>query len=298
MARKFEIEVGEPSEGRAAGGRKRKKIFWGIVLIAGAVAMLLSKLGLFSGVGFWRIVFSALLAAFFLNGILRRSFGQILFSLAFLVILNDQLLHLEAITPWPVLLAALVMTAGLKMLFPGFQRGGRGHHWDLSWSPSKLPPKEARAEGTVSYDITFGNTVKYVMGEMTDVYLKSNFGEMEVFLTEAQLKEGTGRIHMSISFGSIQLYVPADWLVVMDLDTAFGGVEQDGKNHPSGENTLYLDGETAFGGLTIHYVGREERADEGQGTRTNAADAEEKELPMFSSVRDYRRKPAQETREK
>ena len=41
-----------------------------------------------------------------------------LFSLAFLIIVNDELLGLEAITPWPVLGAALLGSLGLNLLFP------------------------------------------------------------------------------------------------------------------------------------------------------------------------------------
>ena len=83
------------------GRRKTRNIFWGILFLLGALALLLGKLG------------------FLINGILRRSFGGILFSLAMLIIINDELLHMEAITPWPVLGAALLGTIGLHFLFPG-----------------------------------------------------------------------------------------------------------------------------------------------------------------------------------
>ena len=40
-----------------------------------------------------------------------------LFSLAFAAILFDEALGIEAITPWPVLGAALLGTIGLNMIF-------------------------------------------------------------------------------------------------------------------------------------------------------------------------------------
>ena len=101
------------------GRRKTRNIFWGILFLLGALALLLGKLGYLNGMGFWSVFISVILAGFLINGILRRSFGGILFSLAMLIIINDELLHMEAIAPWPVLGAALLGTIGLHFLFPG-----------------------------------------------------------------------------------------------------------------------------------------------------------------------------------
>ena len=101
------------------GRRKTRNIFWGILFLLGALALLLGKLGYLNGMGFWSVFISVILAGCLINGILRRSFGGILFSLAMLIIINDELLHMEAITPWPVLGAALLGTIGLHFLFPG-----------------------------------------------------------------------------------------------------------------------------------------------------------------------------------
>lgn len=66
--------------------KSRRKLFWGIVLVTGAVAMLMNRLGYLGGVGFWQMVFTVILAAVFLNGILRRSFSQMMLSVAVFVI--------------------------------------------------------------------------------------------------------------------------------------------------------------------------------------------------------------------
>lgn len=265
MALQREFEVKKDQNDEAGGGtkrRKRKEVFWGIVLIAGAVVMLLNRLGLFEGMrlfegmSFWQMLLSVLLAAVFLNGIVKKSFGQILFSAAFLIILNDRLLHLEAITPWPVLLAALVMTIGLKLLFPKF----RGRlKLNVDWSTSKLPSRAEWAEEAVSYDNFFGSAVKYPSGEITEVYLKNGFGEMKVYFNDCLLKNGTGRVCFGSSFGSLELFVPADWQLVLNVDTAFGEVAEAGRKEPFEGNTLYIDGEVAFGELTVNYVARGNR---------------------------------------
>lgn len=79
--------------------RQHKKIFWGILFLLGAAALLIGGLGHLEGFSFWTILFSIALLGCLVDGILDRSFGQILFSLAIFIIINDDFLHLEAITP-------------------------------------------------------------------------------------------------------------------------------------------------------------------------------------------------------
>lgn len=120
----IEVSIGQDGEKKKMGKRGRK-IFWGMVLVFGTIALLANKLGYLGGIGFWSIAISIVLAAIFIDGMIKRSFGEMLFSIAFFIIANDEMLGLEAITPWPVLLAACALTIGLKMLFPRF---GKRHH--------------------------------------------------------------------------------------------------------------------------------------------------------------------------
>lgn len=58
---------------------KKKNVFWGLLFILGALAVLVSKLGVFEGVGFWSVLFSIGLIGILINGIIHRSWGTILF---------------------------------------------------------------------------------------------------------------------------------------------------------------------------------------------------------------------------
>lgn len=226
----------------------------GIILVLGAVALLAKKLGFFSfseSIGFWQAALSVVLAVFFMDGIFKRSFGEMMFALAFLIIVNDELLHMEAITPWTVLLAAAAITVGLNMLFPKF---GKHHAAHIGGSSANTVNQENRDGDTVSYETKFGSTVKYITGEVTTVNISSSFGAMEVYFNDAVLKNGTVNVHVEVSFGSMVLYVPAGWRVLMNVDTAFGAGEETGRCDPAGENVLYVDGGVFFGGLEIQYI--------------------------------------------
>ena len=239
MKGKFEFKV-----------NKGANVFWGIVFLLGAAAFLVSKLGILEGIGFWSILFTIGLTGIFINGLVKRSFGQMLFSLAFLVIVNDEFLKLEAITPWPVLGAALLGTIGLNLLFPRFNRRK---------SFKLIAGGEHRVGDTVSgdgvyYENAFGSAVKYVVGEISQVRVDNAFGTMEVYFTDAVLKGHTARVYVDSAFGKVTLYVPRGWKVVDNVTRAFGPVCSNYENDSQGENTLYISGDIAFGALMIHSV--------------------------------------------
>ena len=246
----FEVSIGQ--NGKKKKMRKRgRKIFWGMVLVFGTIALLANKLGYLGGIGFWSIAISIVLAAIFIDGIIKRSFGEMLFSIAFFIIVNDEMLGLEAITPWPVLLAACALTIGLKMLFPCF---GKKNHILINGKIAKKISSENREGSNVYYENTFGSTVKYITGEVSEVYMENSFGSIEVYFNDAVLVNNTARIHVESSFGGVELYVPKDWKVMMNVDTSFGGADEAGHCNTNGENILYVEGEVSFGGLEINYI--------------------------------------------
>lgn len=238
-------------------GRGAKSVFWGVLLLLGAAALVVGRLGYLEGVGVWSILFSVCLAGFLINGIVNRSFGEILFALAFLIIVNDKLLNLEAITPWPVLGAALLGTIGLNLLFPRFKKKGRHIHVKVNGEDydGKTPVFEEKWSGdSVSYENAFGEAVKYLSGEISHVNAENSFGSMQIYFTDATPKGGSATIDLETAFGSMVLYVPASWKVVLSTENAFGSTKEQGSCNPEGTTVLYVKGDVAFGSLRIRYV--------------------------------------------
>lgn len=234
------------------------RIFWGILFLLGAAAFLVSRLGLLDGVegiSFWSILFTIGLAAILINSLVKGSWGGILFSLAFMVIVNDKFLGLEEITPWPVLGAALLGTIGLHLLFPRFRR--RKSYKILAGG--EHVKGDVITGDRVSYENAFGSAVKYVTGEIAQVNLDNSFGAMEVYFSDAILKDHTTHVTIDCAFGKVTLYVPRGWKVVNNTTAAFaGGIENNAERNEgdslSAENILYLSGEVAFGALSIQYI--------------------------------------------
>lgn len=246
------MENNQTYEITVAGGKKRK-IGWGVLLILCAVALLANKLGflesLLAGLSIWSIILSVLLAMFLVEGVCNRSFGQILLSLALLIIVNDEFLHLEAITPWPVLGAALLGTLGLNIIFPNFKKKP-----GMKFINKDCTVDEERHNGdVVSYENCFGSSVKYLSGEISCVNIESNFGCFEVFFNDVVLRNHSARVNVESNFGEVKLHVPADWNVEISSETAFGKVEESGRCNPASDQTLYVIGEANFGHLLISY---------------------------------------------
>ena len=237
--------------------RQIKKIFWGVLFLLGALALLFGKLGYLEGLGFWSVFFSVVLLGILIEGVLRRSFGGILFPLAGLVIVNDELLHLEEITPWPVLGAAMLGTIGLNIIFPGRKR------WKMHVNSGHIQEgfrgeadnEEILSGEKIHYEVSFGDAIKYIAGQnVSEVFLECAFGNLEVYFNDAALKDNEADVAVECSFGNMELYIPATWKVIMKIDSSFGGVEESGHGDPDSENTLFVKGEVAFGHLMIHYV--------------------------------------------
>ncbi len=237
--------------------KKRRKIMWGILLLLAAAALVVDKMGYLKEIGVWTVIFSVCLIVFFIDGFFRRSFSEILFAAAFFVIVNDELLGLEKITPWPVLGAAFLGSLGLRMLFPKF--GRKPKLMNVSMNGKQLNGKTMVSEETwngnsVSYDNAFGETVKYLSGEISHINADNAFGSLKIYFSDAVLRDGSADVNLDSTFGSMVFYVPAEWKVEINAETAFGSTKEQGKCSPDGTNVLKIRGDVSFGSLVIVYV--------------------------------------------
>jgi len=228
----------------------RKKYFWGILFLLAAAAVLADKLGIFKGLSIGKIFFTAVAAAILIKGLKRRKVSGVLFGSAFLIIIYDELLHLEAITPWPVLWAALLGTIGIKMLFPELELA----HYRRGLPAIGTSKNETGRKFFAFYRNQFGATVKTLSGDLAEVSLKNRFGEMQIYFTEVHPIEGRLDVYVDLVFGETELYVPSYWRVVTDVDVLFGEGPDAGCGDPDGMVVLYLKGSLTFGELDICYV--------------------------------------------
>lgn len=228
----------------------KKSVFWGIVLLLLAASLLAGRLGYLEEISFWPVLLSAVFVALLINGIAKGKFGSIMFSIAFLIIINDDLLHLEAITPWPVLGAALLCTIALNMLFPGFKRWRylAGGKWKYGMA------YDGQSGSGRQYENIFGSSVKYISGEVANVGIENVFGSLSIYFMDAVPSGGSVNVHVESVFGSVMLYVPAEWTVRINMQKVFASEEGAGRCMADGINEMHVVGEVVFGTVKVIYV--------------------------------------------
>lgn len=235
-----------------------KRIFWGVLLLVAALALVLSKLGylgnVMDAVSVWDIILTIFFLVTLIEGITKGRIGEILFSVAFLINIHDELLGLEAITPWTTLGAALLGTIGLKMLFPKAGSKHKGKIIVNGVTHDKGICEESRSGNTIEYENVFSSAVKYVAGEFGKVEVENAFGSMQIYFSDAQPIDGFANVDVESAFGSVTLYIPADWKVVTKTEHVFGSATEKGQCNPDGEIVLYVNAEAVFGNFQIKYI--------------------------------------------
>lgn len=229
---------------------KKERIFWGIFFIAGAVALLVSKIGLLGDLNVWTILLTVLLAAGLVKSGVKRSISGVLFSLAFLAIIYARPLGITAITPWPVLGAAMLGSIGFSLLFHPRKYYKRTHYHDEHFGESEMVDGEQ-----INLDTLFSSAIKYIRSDdFKKAYIDCSFGAMKVYFDNAIILQEQAEIILDVSFAGVELYIPKAWNVETRANVSFAGLEEKNKNETSGVPKVIISGDVSFSGITIIYI--------------------------------------------
>lgn len=239
----------------------KKNYFWGLFLVLAAVYLIISRLGYLPAVGIFTVIATIICIAAFVHSLLHLSFGGMLFPLAFISILYDEQLGITAITPWTVLLAALLGTIGLNLIF---SKTKWKYKWKRNWDhhgKHKIAGNDhfengENIEGEYVYmKSSFGSLLRYVTSDnLRYAELEANFSGVKIYFDNAKVPSGNATLNLDVNFSGIEIFVPENWKIINHLGSSFGGVSEKGKT-PSGETvTLTLEGENSFSGITVYYV--------------------------------------------
>lgn len=240
---------------------RKHSIFWGIIVIAGGVLLLLNALGigsgLISGVDLVPALGSLVLLAISIASLAELNFVFGLLPLSIITYLWRAKIGLPDLQLWPILLAALLLGIGLSIIFGRFRKhrfekywNGR-HHGEFTSSESITGGDENEF---VNVESTFGETTKYIRSNnLKRVNIDSRFGSTKVYFDQCQLSpEGTS-IYVDCNFGSVMLFVPRTWNIDNHVKAAFGSVE--GASMSAGDFVkVDLIGDCKFGSVKINYI--------------------------------------------
>ena len=236
----------------------KKNYFWGVFLILAGAYLVVSQMGYLPSVGTFTLVFTILCLAAIVYSVLHISFGGILFPLAFIGIMYDEPLGITPITPWTILLAALLGTIGLNLLFANRRKSWKkikGIKKERNeWKQAEKNAKEEDGEKLYFHSV-FGGIIRYVTStNFQQAVVDSKFSGMKLYFDNAQIPSGRAVITMNATFSGVELYVPKQWKVVNQLNSPFSGVTEKNKHAEDVTAELILEGENPFSGVTIYYV--------------------------------------------
>lgn len=202
---------------------KKKNVFWAIILIMIAVYLVTSRLQLFPAISFFKILFTIILAYVAVHGFARLHFVEGMLSIALLGCIYDKVLKIEAITPWTLLLAGLLIGIALDMLFRNGRKQSIPFHNDHILTDTSAKGLDG---ASVHIENTFGAVSRYIHSDCFEkAHIENSFGECNVYFNQVVLNGTTARLVSENSFGSTNLYLPSNWRITVKQETTFGNIE-------------------------------------------------------------------------
>lgn len=227
------------------------KIFWGLFFILAAVYVVVSKLWIVPEIGVFSILMTVFFIWLFITGIRNVNFWEILFSIAFLCIIYDEPLHIEMLTPWTVLGAALLGSIGLSMMFKKKSRT----EFTVSYEGKSGKQGEQCSGEEIYMENSFGSVIKYINSDnFCRAKADNSFGSLTVYFDNAVIQSQEAKVHIDNSFGETNLYIPKEWKTDNEISQSFGNVNTYGKMEGTSCSVLRLYGETSFGTINIYYI--------------------------------------------
>lgn len=263
---------GRPTEPKE-NGKKANKIITGLFFLVMAALLIVGKLGIIKislhGISIWRLIFTALFIMIGVDGIKKRKLDDLVVAAAGLFIVYRKCFDaLNGLSTFTVIVAAILVIIGLNVLFPKKEKpsfdfvGNTGKN-DSNKTGNECAGKENnhkqvfsedRCADYVKYNNSFGNSIKYLDGEIDKISLINSFGNFDLYLTEANPINLQGQINLSSSFGDVNIYVPAEWNAMINVKSSFGSVEEKGRGNSEASCKIFIKGAVSFGNLKVHYV--------------------------------------------
>lgn len=231
---------------------KKESVFWGVLFILAGIFLIISKLGYLPDINVFSLLLTIFLVVVIVKSLPRLNFSGILFPIAFICIIYSRQLGITAITPWTVLIAALLGSIGLSMIF----------HKNIKWinhnhkcEDYKFEKIDVEDESFVGFKNSFGASIKYInTDKFEQADLNCSFGAMKVYFDNAVMSNEEAIVRITASFSGIELYIPKTWNVDDKTNVFLGSVSEKNRNNQTTTNNLTLVGDISFSGVEIIYI--------------------------------------------
>lgn len=234
---------------------KTRNWLWGIFFICAAALLVMNQLGYFIGIGLFSLLFTIILVPIIVKSIVRLNFFGIFFPTSLLLIIFDRPLGIQALTPWTVIIASILLSIGLSVIF---KPKSFGHHGYVHHHHNHNHPEEVIGhvdDDNVNCTVSFSSRSQYLHSDhLQKARLSCSFGSLKVFFDNTQLDVDGAELYVNCSFGTIELYIPKEWNIIYDVGTSVASIDEKNHHDPSNGPMVKVSGDVSFGSISVTYV--------------------------------------------
>lgn len=229
---------------------KKSNVIGGILLILLAVFVVLNKIGVLPDIQWFRLILTVFMGYLVIRSVPKLNFFGIILPLCIVGCMYDAELGIEAITPWTLLFAGLLLSGGLGLIFK------RKKHIELEMKMDMSERTINEDDGRIIHLKNHFNSVsKYVNTDaFSEAYIENNFGSCNVYFNNAVMANGIAKVELENNFGQMNIYIPNTWRMELDRDVSFGNLKVLGEpNADLDAPCVHIQAECSFGNLNIFF---------------------------------------------
>ncbi|MCQ9226671.1 LiaF transmembrane domain-containing protein [Streptococcus suis] len=218
-----------------------KKYGLGIaLLVLAGLVLFRDSLGLHLALPFWTTVWFVLTFVTGFHRLVKLDWLASIFCFGLAFIAVNSVSDWVKFGTWNMVLSLVLLCLGLKLIF----------------KPRKRRLTHGAVTGVIGdkgRETAFGSSTRYIHD---DNFLHDSvevvFGSSMVYFDQAIILGNKAEFHIDAAFSSVNLYLPANWQAVVELDSSMSAVN----NYATGmgEKMLHITGDMAFSTLNIYYT--------------------------------------------
>lgn len=233
---------------------KHNNWFWGVFFVLAAVFVIASQVSSFAWFSIWSIVATILLAAVFIQSLVKLNYFGVFLSLAFAYMVYEHPLHLNIISPWFLILTAVLLSIGFHIIF---HRHPKHQHAYCREKKDEYHTVEEIDDNNPFVKVKMGASSKYLHADcLKSGQFYCSLGSLEVYFDHVRLDPNGAEIFVDCNLGAINLYFPTSWRIIDKLNSSLGGVNNETQYNNPGEDApqVTITGNVSLGAIEIHYV--------------------------------------------
>jgi predicted membrane protein len=233
---------------------KNKNWFWGFFFLLSAIFIIASQTGSFGKIGVMGILATVFLLALVIQGLIIRNFFETFIPLSFLYMIYYKPLKFMYISPWLLILSAVLIAIAFSLFFRGETRWVK---FSYDGARSFRQDKENIDNNNPYAKVTISTSCIYLHSEdLRSGHFISNIGKLEVYFDQVELSPGGAKVFLDCNVGTIKLYVPSHWRVEDNLNSILGEITNHLQEARPSEDApkLTLVGNVIVGNVEIYYI--------------------------------------------